>query len=69
MEVIQQRSSFIAETRYDRNTETLEIAFTDGKEFRYEGVPRSTYTQFITSPSRGQAFHRIIKPRFVGEEI
>ncbi|MDE2040671.1 MAG: KTSC domain-containing protein [Elusimicrobia bacterium] len=69
VEVIRQRSSFIAETRYDKQTETLEIEFTDGATFRYDGVPRSTYTAFITSPSRGRAFHTLIKPRFEGEQV
>ena len=67
MEVIQQRSSFIAETRYDHDTSMLQIEFTDGTTFQYDNVPRSTYTSFITSPSRGRAFHDLIKPRFTGE--
>lgn len=74
-EVIPQRSSFIASTTYyhndegDRQAEDLVIEFTDGAEFVYEGVPRGTYTAFITAPSRGKAFHQIIKDRFPGEEL
>lgn len=67
-------SSFIASTTYyhvaegDREAGDLEVSFTDGTRYLYQGVPRGTYTAFITSPSKGRAFHVMIKP-FGGEEI
>ena len=66
-EVIQQRSSFIAETSYDRTTDELQVTFTDGKTFSAT-VPRSTYTAFITAPSRGKAWHSMLKDRFEWDE-
>lgn len=66
-EVIQQRSSFIAQTSYDQDTSTLEVTFTDGKTFSAE-VPRGAYTSFITAPSRGKAWHSMLKDRFDWEE-
>ena len=67
-EVIQQRSSFIAQTSYDHDTSTLEITFTDGKTFS-ASVPRSAYTSFITSSSRGKAWHTMMKDRFSWDEV
>jgi hypothetical protein len=66
-EVIQQRSSFIAQTSYDHDQQVLEITFTDGKTFS-ASVPRSTYTSFITAPSRGKAWHSMLKDRFSWDE-
>lgn len=67
-------SSFIASTTYyhvaeeDHEAEDLVVEFTDGESFVYRSVPRSTYTSFITSGSKGRAFHQIIKP-FGGEAV
>jgi len=66
-EVIQQRSTFIAQTSYDHDTSMLEITFTDGKVFSAE-VPRSAYTSFITAPSRGKAWHAMMKDRYDWQE-
>jgi hypothetical protein len=68
-EVMRHRSSYIAETTYDQPNETLDVTFTDGSQWRYSGVPRGIYTQFITSPSRGSAFYRLIRDSFDGEEM
>jgi|FreactcultuFSWF8_1027224.scaffolds.fasta_scaffold00664_10 hypothetical protein len=68
-EVMNHRSSFIAQTSYDHNDQTLRIEFTDGKTFEYPGVPHGSYTSLITSPSVGRAFHTVIKDRFTGEEV
>lgn len=67
-EIIQQRSSYIAQTSYDHDAGTLEVTFTDGKTFSAE-VPRSAYTSFITAPSRGKAWHAMMKDRYTWEEV
>lgn len=67
-------SSFIASTEYyhvaegDHAAEDLIVEFTDDTRYLYSGVPRGTYTAFITSGSKGRAFHAMIKP-FGGEEV
>ena len=67
-------SSFISSTEYyhydegDRKAGDLIVQFNDGVRYLYEGVPRGTYTAFITSSSKGRAFHALIKP-FGGEEV
>lgn len=63
------RSSFIAETAYDRMDGTLEIEFRDGKRYRYVDVPQGSYISLTTSASVGSAFHRVINNRFEGEEV
>lgn len=63
------RSSYIAETTYDQDEQTLEVTFTDGARWRYLNVPRGIYTQFITSPSRGSAFHALIRDVYDAEPV
>ena len=78
-EVIRHASSNIAETTYYHNPETdplrgempegtLLVEFNNGRVYRYDDVPRGTYTQFITSGSRGRAFRSLIEP-YGGEEV
>lgn len=67
-------SSFIASTEYyhvaegEHEAGDLIVQFNDGVRYLYQGVPRSLYTAFITSSSKGRAFHAMIKP-FGGEEV
>jgi hypothetical protein len=68
-EVMRHNSSYLDETEYDAQSETLDVTFTDGRQYRYSGVPRGIYTQFITSPSKGSAFHRLIRDRYDAEEL
>lgn len=68
-EVIRHSSSYINETTYDQPSETLDVTFADGSTWRYSGVPRGVYTQFITSPSRGRAFHALIRNSYDAEEV
>lgn len=63
------RSSHIEETVYDHQTQEFQVTFTDGRTYRYEGVPRGTYTELITSPSTGRAFNALIRNGFDGEEV
>ena len=67
-EVMRHRSSHIEETVYDHDTHELQITFTDGRAYRYEDVPRGTYTELVTSASVGRAFNALIRDRFDGEE-
>lgn len=68
-EVMKHRSSFIAETDYDRFTGELIVQFTDGATFRYENVAQGDYITLTTSASIGSAFHRVIKNRYDGEQV
>ena len=73
-EIINHNSSFIAATEYynypedEREADDLVVEFTDGTRYVYDGVSHGLYTSFIVAPSRGKAFHQLIKP-MGGEEI
>jgi hypothetical protein len=68
-EVMSHRSSHIATSEYDQDSQDLTITFTDGRSYVYHSVPRGRYTQFISSPSTGQAFNALIRDSFDYEEV
>lgn len=68
-EVMTHRSSYIASTTYDRYDNSLEVEFSDGVRYRYEGVPLGIYHQLVTSSSIGSAFRRLIYDSYDGEEV
>ena len=68
-EVMRHRSSYIAETSYDQVAQELTVTFTDGAQWVYHGVPRGTYTTFITSPSKGRAFAALIRDGFEADPV
>jgi hypothetical protein len=49
-------SSTIAAVGYDENTGTLEVEFSDGKVYEYQGVPKDVYEAFMNSDSKGRFF-------------
>lgn len=68
-ETIQLRSSsFVQGATYDRDAQELVLEFSDGKRFKYNGVPRGTYMGLSTASSPGKYFHAAIKDRFDFEE-
>lgn len=68
-EVMTHRSSYVAQTSYDRYDNSLEVEFTDGTRYRYEGVPLGIYHSLITSSSIGKAFRALIYDSYDGEEV
>jgi hypothetical protein len=67
-EVLRHSSSHISETSYDRETQILSVTFSEGREYRYQGVDKDTYDALITSPSKGRAFNALIRDAFEFEE-
>lgn len=61
-------SSNLSGATYDRDAQTLDIEFTDGKTYRYFNVPESTYRGLTLDPSPGGFFYRHIRNRFGYEE-
>lgn len=68
-ETLRHRSSYIDETTYDADLEALYVTFSDGSEWRYNGVPKDTYQRFVSAPSRGSAFHALIRNSYEAEEV
>jgi hypothetical protein len=54
-------SSNIKEAGFDAATNTLEVAFTDGRLYQYFDVPENVYLELRSSPSAGQYFHQNIR--------
>lgn len=58
------QSSNIASVGYEESTETLEVEFSDGNVYQYQGVPKHIYEQLVSAPSVGQFFHFNIRNSF-----
>lgn len=57
-------SSNIASASYDAETEVLDVVFTNGNAYSYDGVPKDIGDGLFTSTSAGTYFHNNIKGRF-----
>jgi hypothetical protein len=54
-------SSNIKEAGFDTATNTLEIAFADGRIYQYFDVPENVFQELRNSASAGQYFHQSIR--------
>ncbi|MCC7514577.1 MAG: KTSC domain-containing protein [Bacteroidia bacterium] len=54
-------SSNIEEIKFNPDTNELDVKFVKGKWYRYFGVGRETYDNFIAAPSVGGFFAQHIK--------
>lgn len=57
-------SSFIKAIAYYKPLKMLEVQFTDGREYRYVGVPSVVYRNFMKAKSKGEYFNRVIKRKY-----
>jgi hypothetical protein len=62
-------SSLIKSTGHDPATSTMEVEFTDGKVYRYEGVPAEVHDNMRAAESVGRHFLRTVKPAFSGTPV
>ena len=46
---------------YDRETETLEVEFLNGRIYQYYGVPNNLHDQLMQAPSKGQFFNSYVR--------
>ena len=46
---------------YDRETETLEVEFLNGRIYQYYGVPNNLHNQLMQAPSKGQFFNSYVR--------
>src|SRR5690348_9007608 len=53
MKRVHVRSSVIDTVAYSRSKAVLEVEFTNGRRYRYRGVPDTVYEELMTAPSRG----------------
>ena len=57
-------SSFISEVSYYAPLKILDVRMKSGKIYSFINVPKSTYTRFMNSQSKGEFFNRVIKRRY-----
>ena len=54
-------SSAITAATYDDDTGTLELTFTSGRSYTYQGVPQQVYDELCAAASAGTYFSQNIK--------
>ena len=62
-------SSAVVSAAYDPNNETLELEFTSGRIYQYEGVPQGTYDWLLRATSKGSFVSRMINDRYVYKDV
>jgi len=63
------RSTDIAIVGYEKDTQTLEIAFRSGHIYRYRDVPEAIYESLMKSESHGSYFRDHIREKFACDKI
>lgn len=63
------QSSQIKSVGYNASSAVLEIEFSDGSVFQYQGVPLSVYELLMDSESAGSTFHKIVKGKFGHKKV
>ena len=61
------KSAHLASAGYDGGR--LQIKFHNGQTHEFTGVPERLYNVMMGSTSKGQFFHKFIKPYYRGTEI
>lgn len=57
-------STAISGATYDDETEEMEITFTSGQSYTFNGVPKSVFEGLEQAGSPGQYYHQNIKGRY-----
>jgi len=60
-------SSNLSALGYNPLKKILAVQFKNGKVIHYSDVPLETVQQVYLSPSRGRAYHQIVRGKFHGE--
>lgn len=69
MDRVRVDSSNIRSIGYDVQRQILEIEFTNGGIYQYDGVPKSVYDRFMSSPSKGRFFSAHIRDKYLTRKI
>lgn len=64
MELILVKSDNIHAVGYNPEEQILRILFKTGITYDYLNVPKAIYSALLASTSKGQFFHKHIKPRY-----
>lgn len=69
LEPVSPTSSMIAEVGYARKTRTLRVVFHNGAIYDYPMFTERDWAAFLEAESKGQHFHRAIKPTFAHRRV
>lgn len=69
MEIVKVESSNIDSIGYDKNNQTLLIAYKNGRNYHYNGVELKTYEDFKNADSKGKFFWENINKKYEYKEI
>ena len=58
-------SSAISEIRYDPDIQALEIQYSNGGVYQYQGVPQDVFDQLMNASSKGTFINQQIKNSYV----
>ena len=62
-------SDALASLGYDPAHRVLEVEFTNGRVYRYFGVPAREVQRLVDAPSRGAYFSRRVRDRYPYEPV
>lgn len=65
MELREVESSNISKIGYD--TDALIVEYKSGARYKYEGVPKALYEEFLTADSKGRFMNSNIKGKYTYE--
>jgi hypothetical protein len=57
-------STNIRSIGYDESSQALEVEFTSGGIYRYDGVPPNVHQRFMAAPSKGRFFDSFVKNKY-----
>jgi hypothetical protein len=63
------QSSAVVSAGYDPESQTLELEFSSGRIYRYDGVPQGTYDWLLRAPSKGAFVARMISDRYAYRDV
>lgn len=63
------KSSNVQSVGYDAKAKLLELEFSNGRTYQYEGVDTETYESLMQSASKGKYFFSSIRGKYTETEI
>ena len=62
-------SDHLSHVKYDETESKLAVRFQNGFEYHVHGVSPKDYREFISAPSQGIHYHRVLKNNFHVERV
>lgn len=69
MERTKLASTSVASAGYDAATSVLEIEFSSGRIYQFDGVPKGVFDWLLRTPSKGSYVSRMINDRYPYRDV